>query len=265
MKLKIIDKTGKEVSDVVLNLNDVLRDDIFKKAVISENSLFRQKQGTDEKAGKKVTINLSKRRKSFRTTYGRGGSRTPKKVMWSRGTQFRFVGAFASNTVGGRSAHAPTSKKNIFKDINNKEWLIALKTGVLASLNRELVSKNGQKLPINYPFILNDDFENLQKTKEIISVLKTIGFQNELIRSRIKKVRSGKGTMRSRKYKSKRGPLFIVSSVQLPLFKAVRNIAGFDVITPELLMVSDFGMSDKPGRTILFTKNAFNEFVEVFK
>ena len=77
------------------------------------------------------------------------------------------------------------------------------------------------------------------------------------------KIRAGKGTMRNRRYKVKRGPLVVVSNLENPLFKAARNVQGFDVVTPDLLMVQDFGMSEKPGRAVLFTKAALEEFSEV--
>lgn len=263
MKVAIIDKTGKKVSDMDVSLSGDIREDIFKKAVISEASLFRQRKGADPLAGKKSAIHVSKRRKKLRTTYGRGGSRTPKKVMWGRGRQFRFVGAFAGNTVGGRKAHAPKAEKIIFKDINNKEWLRALKTGLLASFDASLVSANGQRIPQAYPMILDDSVEALARTKEFRDLLDAAGFADEVERTAERKIRAGRGTMRNRTYKTKRGPLVVVSSFEAPLLKAARNVQGFDVITPDLLMVSDFGMSDKPGRAVLFTKGAFEEFQEV--
>lgn len=265
VKLAIIDKTGKRISDYDLKLSGEIRDDIFKKAVFFENSLFRQPYGSNPLAGKRQVINVSKRRKGFRSTYGRGGSRTPVKAMWSRGTQFRFVGAFAPQTVGGRKAHPPKSEKILMKNMNNKEWLKAFETGILASFNRNLVEKNGQKIPKDYPFILDSSIEEIGKTSEFKTYLEKIGFKEEMTRLAIKKVRAGKGTMRNRKYKSKRGPILVISSMDKSGFKASKNIEGFDVLTPDLLMASDFGMSEKPGRAVLFTKNAIDELMEVFE
>jgi len=265
VKVSIIDKTGKKTSDYDFKLSTDIREDIFKKAVFSENSLFRQEYGANAMAGKNHAIHLSKRRRKLRTTYGRGGSRTPKKVMWGRGTQFRFVGAFAPNTVGGRKAHPPKPQKNILKGINNKEWFNALKIGFVASFNNELITKNGQKVPKSYPFILDSSVEEISKTADFKSFLNAVGFEDEVERTSIRKVRAGKGTMRNRTYKQKRGPLVVVSSNESPLLKSVRNIKGFEVVTPDFLMVSDFGMSEKPGRAVIFTKDAISEFMEVFE
>ena len=265
MKLAILDGTGKKVGDFDLQISDSVRDDIFKKAFISENSYMKQSKGSDPLAGKKYAINLSKRRKHLRTTYGRGGSRTPKKVMWGRGTQFRMVGAFAPNTVGGRKAHPPKASKIIIKNINYKEWVKALRIGLIASFDKKLVQNNGQKIPESYPFVLSNDFEKVAKTKDVKVSLDKLGFVDEIERTAIKKIKAGRGKMRNRKYKVKRGPLLVVSSIESPVRLSARNIQGFEVLTPEALIVSDFGMSEKPGRVVLFTENALKEFLEVMK
>jgi len=262
MKLNVIDKTGKKVSDFEFTIREDIRNDIFKKAVMSENSLFRQRKGADPLAGKRQVINVTKKRKGFRTTYGRGGSRAPKKSMWGRGTQHRFVGAFAGFTVGGRKAHAPKSSKIIFKNLNNKEWMKALKIGFVASMNNKIVTDNGQKVPNTYPFILDNSIEKITKTKDFIDILSKVGFDSEIVRTSERKIRAGKGTMRNRTYKIKRGPLVVVSNFEAPLLKAARNILGFEVISTDIIMASDFGMSINPGRAVIFTKSAFDEFTK---
>lgn len=263
MKLSIIDKNSKKVGDFELDLKEDIRDDIFKRAFLAEASLFRQEKGADPLAGKRASISVSKRRRRFRTTYGRGQARTPKKSMWVRGRQIRMVGAFAPNTVGGRRAHPPKAEKNLLKEVNNKEWLKALRVGVLSSLDAKTVKSNGQRVPEGYPFVLDDSVEKSMKTKEIKEMLLGLGFSEEFERVSQRKVRAGKGTMRGRTYNEKRGPLIVASSIESPIIKTARNLKGFDVMTPDLLMVSDFGMSEKPGRMVIFTKSAFEEFKEV--
>ncbi|NQZ84590.1 MAG: 50S ribosomal protein L4 [Nanoarchaeales archaeon] len=264
MKANIIDKTGKSVGDFTFeNVATNVREDVFKKAVLAEFSLFRQEKGAKLSAGKRQTINNSKRRKAFRSTYGKGGSRTPKKAMWARGSQIRFVGAFVSNTRGGRRAHPPKAAEKIMKSMNNKEWNFALLTGYTASLNKDLVAANGQRVPENYPIVLDNSVEEMTKTADFKALLKKIGFEEELDRTSERKIRAGRGTMRNRTYKVKRGPLVVVSSSESPLVKAARNIQGFDVVSADLLLACDFGMSEKPGRAVIFTQKAAEEFKEV--
>lgn len=262
IKIPVLDNTGKKTGDVEVNINGSIRDDLFKKATHIERTWGVQGYGADSQAGKKQVINLSKRRRKLRTTYGRGMSRTPRKVMWSRGTQFSYKGAFAAMTVGGRKAHAPTSQKNVLRSINNKEWQKALESGILASLTKDYIQ--GQRVSSKYPFILDDKCETaVVKTKDAKSMIEALDLSDEMARTDVVKIRAGKGTMRNRRYKVKRGPLFVVSSLDAPLFKAIRNIKGFEVITPEFLMVQDFGMGDRPGRQVIFTKAAHTQFMEV--
>ncbi len=263
MKIAILDKTGKKVADFDLNISEEIREDVFKKAVTAENSLFRHTYGATPLAGKKSSINVTKRRQAHRSTYGKSISRVPRKAMWKRGQQLRFVGAFAPGTVGGRRAHPPKATKITLKDMNNKEWLLALRVGVAASMNNEIVKSNGQRVPASYPMILDDGMEKVDKTKDFKAILEKLGFGDEIKRTSITKIRAGKGTMRNRTHKVKRGPLVVVSSSEVPLFKSGQNLKGFEVVVPELLMASDFGMSNKPGRAVLFTKSAMEEFVEV--
>ena len=266
IKIPIIDASGKKTSDIEVTSLTYIRDDIFKKAILVESSWGKQSYGADPQAGKKQVIHLSRRRRKSRTTYGRSMSRIPRKVMWSRGTQFSFKGAFGSMTTGGRRAHAPKAHKNIFRNISNKEWSKALQTGLSASFKPETISKLGQRVPQTYPFMLDNSVESsITKTKDAQALCKQLGLTDEIERTSIVKIRAGRGTMRNRRYRVKRGPLFVVSSVDAPLFKAIRNIKGFDVITPEFLLVQDFGMNDKPGRMVIFTQSAYEQFKEVMR
>lgn len=263
IQIPILDAAGKKTGSVEVAKDRYIRDDIFKKATQVEGSWGRQPYGSDPQAGKKQVINMSRRRRKSRTSYGRSMSRIPRKVMWSRGTQFSFKGAFSSMTTGGRRAHAPTAQKNTFKNITNKEWSKAFETGLFASLESDRIKELGQRVPETYPFILDDSAEQaIVKTKQAVDMCVELGLDPEMQRTSVVKIRAGKGTMRNRRYKIKRGPLFVVSSLDAPLFKAIRNIKGFEVITPEFLMVQDFAMSYKPGRMVIFTKAAHAEMME---
>lgn len=262
-KIDILDKAGKKTGDFDFEVKSNLREDIFKKAVFAERSWFKESYGAFERAGKRATISLSKRRKAFRTTYGTGGTRVPKKVMWKRGTQMRFVGAFAPGTVGGRRAHPPKANKIVAKSMNNKEWIKAVVTGLNASLDGSKVLDNGQKVPKSYPFILNDDIDSLEKTKDVIDCFTKLGLEEEINRTSTRSIRAGKGKMRNRKYVLKRGPLVVCDSSESKLLISSRNLLGFDSIISDELLASDFGMSEKPGRIVLFTQKAALKFKEV--
>ena len=137
-------------------------------------------------------------------------------------------------------------------------------TGLMASLNKDLVCANGQKVPPNYPFILDSKTEEITKTKDVKDLLAKLGFSDEIERTSQRKIRAGRGTMRNRTYKTKRGPLIITSSMDKALNKSARNILGLDVIPANSLIASDFGMSEKAGRAVLFTLEGAKEFSDAF-
>lgn len=261
IKIPIINKKGEKTKTISLNIDTNLREDIFKRAVLSEQSMLKQPKGSDKMAGKKNAINLSKRRKAFRTTYGTGISRTPKKVMWSRGTRHQFVGAFAPNTKGGRRAHPPKQEKIITKKINKKEWLKALQIGFLASFTPEIIKEKIKHAPQNYPHILESEAEKISKTKEVEQLLINLGYKEELSRCKKKKVVS----KRNKRHKTKRGPLIVVSSQNSQLLKSSKNLRGLEVTTSSNLSVRDFGMGTIPGRLVIFTEESAKIFKEKLK
>jgi large subunit ribosomal protein L4e len=198
---------------------------------------------------------LSKKRHDYRGSYGHGISRTPRKIMSRRGTRMNWTGAFAPNTVGGRRAHPPKSEKIWTKKINIKERRKAIRSALSSAVSKELVAERGHKIPDNYPLILEDKFEKVNKTKDVKKILEKIGLKQELKRASVKKVRAGKGTMRGRKYKKKIGPLIVVSS-KCSLEKSALNIPGTDVVEINKINAELLAPGTMPGRLTIFTKSA---------
>jgi large subunit ribosomal protein L4e len=65
--------------------------------------------------------------------------------------------------------------------------------------------------------------------------------------------------MRSRRYKQKKGPLIVVGKDE-GIVKAARNIAGLDVALPKQLTVSMLAPGTHPGRLVVWTKSAIENF-----
>jgi len=257
MKASIIDLNGKIVGEIELpaQFNEEYHPNLIKRAVEAIHANKRQPYGSDPEAGKKASVRLSKRRRDYRASYGRGISRVPRKILLRRGSQFYFVGAFAPGTVGGRRAHPPKAEKDWSKKINKKERKKAIRSALSATFNKQLVESRGHKVPELYPFVLVDDFMNLKKTKDVKKTLEAIGLKEELERSAKKKIRAGKGKMRGRRYRKKTGPLLVVSD-KCDLMKAASNIPGIDVVLVQNLNADLLAPGGVPGRLTLFTKSA---------
>jgi len=207
----------------------------------------------------RASAEISRRRNNYKTSYGYGISRVPRKILSSKGNRFSWVGAVAPGTVGGRRAHPPKADKNLVKDINKKEKKKALRCAISATILPEVVSLK-HKVPKNYPFVLADDIESMAKTSDLLKLLNSLGLTEELNRISDKKIRAGKGTLRNRKYKRKVGPLLVVSK-DCPVEK-VLNIPGVDVVKVDELNALELAPGMEAGRMTLFTESALKKMKE---
>lgn len=260
--MDILDLEGKKIGTIKLpnQFNEEYRPDLIKKAVLSLQSKRRQKYGRNSEAGKRYSSTLSRRRRKYRGAYGHGVSRSPRKIMVRRGTQLIWEGATAPNTRGGGRAHPPKAEKSFVKEINNKERRKAIRSAVSATINKELVEKRGHKIK-NFPLIISSDVENLSKTKDVKNLLIKLGLDDELKRIEIRKIRAGKGKNRGRKYRIKKGPLFVVSE-NCKLNKSARNILGIDIKKVNLLNAELLAPGCSAGRLTIWSDKAIKKMGE---
>jgi large subunit ribosomal protein L4e len=260
MKLKIFSKDNKELGSLELPIqfSEEIRTDIIKRAVQVIQANRRQPYGSDPRAGMKSSAKLSRRRRDYKTSYGHGISRVPRKILSARGSRFNWVGAFAPGTVGGRRAHPPKAEKQWDKKMNTKERRKAIRSAMSATVLKDLVSKRGHKVPDNYPFIIDSSFEEISKTDEVKKIFTLLGLENELERVSERKIRAGKGKMRGRKYKNKVGPLIVVSN-PCNLQKAARNLLGVEVRSVRSINAELLAPGTDCGRLTLWTKSAIEK------
>lgn len=259
MKLDILDSSKSKTGEIKLpsQFEEEYRPDLIQRAVLAIQSRKRQIYAASEEAGKRASVKLSRRRRDYRGSYGYGISRVPRKIITRRGTRMNWVGAFAPGNVGGRRAHPPKTEKIWWKKINEKERRKAIRSAIAATVTTNLVAGRGHLIPEGYPFVLDDEFELMKKTKDVMEIFKKLGLENELARTEEKRVRAGKGKSRGRKYKKKKGPLIIVSKTGR-LTKAVSNIQGVDVVEVKRLNAELLAPGAKAGRLTLWTKGAIS-------
>ena len=260
MKLDILNLDGGKAGSIELprQFEEAKRPILIRRAVEVLQAGRRQNYGAYSEAGKGYSVRLSKRRRDYRGSYGHGISRIPRKIMSRRGTRFNWEGAFAPGTKGGRRAHPPKAGKLWAKKINKDENRKAIRSALSCTINRECVKARGHIAPENYPFIIEDKFESVNKTKQAKKVLEKLGFKAELKRASKKSIRAGKGTMRGRKYKKKKNILLVVSK-NSELEKSARNIPGIDVVKVGKLNAELLAPGAVPGRMTIFTKGAITK------
>ena len=257
MKLAVVDKSNKKVGDLEMppQFSEEVRLDLIHKAVIVVQNNNRQQYGADPMAGNKASSYLSKRRHSYRGSYGFGISRTPRKILTRRGRRMYWVGATAPNTRGGRRSHPPKSEKIFSLDMPIKERRKAIRSAMAATLDKELAALRGHKVPDAYPFVVDDSICKVSKTKELLDALKKIGFEADLKRAEDRKVRAGIGKLRGRKYKTKKSLLIVVKdkcAVQL----SARNVPGVEIAEVAYLNAELLAPGTYPGRLTVWTKGA---------
>jgi len=260
MKAKVLNLEGVAGKDVQLpkQFDAEYRPDLIKRAVLAIQSHNMQPYGAKTDAGLRASADLSRRRRKYRGSYGKGISRVPRKIMSARGSQMNWTGAIVSGTVGGRRAHPPKSLKDLELKINIKERKKALVSAIAATANKELVLKRGHKAPENIPLIIDNSFEKLSKTKDVVKTLEKLGLTKELERTKEKKVRAGKGKNRGRKYKKKKGPLLVVSS-KCALEKSAASIPGVDIVEVKSLNTELLAPGTIAGRLSLWTVGAIEK------
>jgi large subunit ribosomal protein L4e len=80
------------------------------------------------------------------------------------------------------------------------------------------------------PLVVDDKLDNYEKTKDAIAFLKRFGAYEDVLKVvKNKSVRAGKGKMRNRRYKTRKGPLIVYSNNNAKLVKAFRNIPGVEI------------------------------------
>jgi len=256
MKAKLKSKKGTDKGDIILpeQFGEEIRPDLIKRAVLAVQNNRRQRHGVDPRAGKKHSSTISKRRRDYKTSYGHGISRVPRKILSRRGTRFNWVASTSPNTRGGRRAHPPKAEKVYSKKINKKERRKAIRSALSAVMVKEYVLKRGHKVE-EYPFVLEKDAENIKKTKDVQELFGKLGLNAELERASKTTEKTGKARRRGNKKKTRVGPLLVVSD-KCPLVKAASNIPGVDVVPVTGINAELLAPGTDYGRLTIFTEKA---------
>lgn len=103
-----------------------------------------------------------------------------------------------------------------------------------------------------------DNAETVTKTKEAVAILERFGAYDDVLRSKnSRKVRTGKGKMRNRRYTQRKGPL-VVYAEDNGIAKAFRNLSGVDTCHVDRLNLLDLAPGGHVGRFVIWTKAAFD-------
>ena len=252
MKAQVVNLQNEKTGEVEIPrvFNTPVRHDVIKRAVIALQSTRFQPQGRDSMAGKRTTA-------ESRGT-GHGMARVPRLKGGSRA-------AFGVSIVGGHQAFPPLSEKNIVKRINKKEKRFAIRSGIAATADMELVEKRGHKIQNleQLPIIVSDELEFLEKTKDVKEFLEALELWGDVERADRRKIRAGMGKMRGRKYKKGKGPLIVVGEDN-GIGYAARNLPGVEVTDVYSLNAELLAPGAHPGRLVIWTQSAIEQLDDVW-
>jgi len=264
MKTKIFDAKGEKKGEISLpNCFDApVREDLISKVV--EAQKFKQPSAPYIWSGLQYSASgvIVHRRHVWKSGYGKGQSRVPRKIMSNKGAQFNLVGATSPNTRGGRRAHPPKviAAQNHLK-VNKKEMQIALMSALSATVNSEKIKGKYASLKnskVEAPFIVEGSFVK-QKTKEMIAAIeKILGKDAMAVAFRKKAQRAGVGKSRGRRYKVNAGALVVLGKDE------VLKTGLMETKKAKELSVTDLA-SGGSGRITIYTENAINDLKERFK
>lgn len=248
--VQVYDLRGKAVGRVHLPgiFQTPLRSDVIKKAVLSAQSRRYQPQGRDPRAGERTTAES--------LGVGRGLARVPR--VKGRQNPASGKAAVATMTVGGRQAHPPKAEKKNVKAINKKERRLAIQSAVAATADERIVTSRGHSTMgvLNFPMVVSNDIEGLEKSSDVKKVLLQLGFLNDVQRvEKGIKVRAGRGKSRGRRLKKGKGPLIVVGEDR-GIVKAARNVPGVDVTLLRSLNCELLAPGTHPGRLTLWSESA---------
>lgn len=260
VKPDVYSMAGKKVRSITLpsQFSEAYRPDLIKRAVLATQSRKRQPYGSDPRAGLKTSAQYHGRKGAYGGQKNRDISRMPRITI--RTGHLSWRARTSPHAVKGRKAHPPMAEKNFEKMMNKKERAKAVRSAIAATASREIVAGRGHALPErkSLPIVVDDRLDSLKKTGEMRKALESLGLAAELERCSARKVRAGKGTMRNRRYKTKKGPLLVIGEDRGAV-KAAANIRGVDVVSVKELSAEALAPGTHPGRLAVWTEGAIKK------
>lgn len=188
---------------------------------------------------------------------GRAVSRIPR--VSGGGTHRAGQAAYGNMCRGGRM-FAPTKiwrKWHVKVNLNQKRYAIV--SALAASAVPSLILARGHRIEMipEVPLVVSGAIESLHKTKEAIKVLSSLKAYPDVVKViNSRKLRAGKGKMRNRRYRQRRGPL-IVYAEDKGIVKAFRNVPGVELVNVRALNLLQLAPGGHIGRFIIWTQSAF--------
>ncbi|KRX99810.1 60S ribosomal protein L4-B, partial [Trichinella pseudospiralis] len=190
---------------------------------------------------------------------GRAVSRIPR--VRGGGTHRSGQGAFGNMCRGGRM-FAPTSVwRRWHRRINVAQKRYAICSAIAATGIPSLIMARGHSISEipEVPLVICDKLESYKKTKDAVAFLKAVKAWSDIEKVyNSRRHRAGKGKMRNRRWKQKKGPLIIYNH-NSGIKQAFRNIPGVSFLQVDNLNLLKLAPGGHLGRFCIWTAGAFKK------
>jgi large subunit ribosomal protein L4e len=150
--------------------------------------------------------------------------------------------------------------------VNLNQRRFAVVSALAASALPSLVLARGHRIEqiAEVPLVVAAAAEGFSKTKEAVALLKALHAYPDVVKvSNSRKLRAGKGKMRNRRHRQRRGPL-VVYDEDRGIVKAFRNLPGVELVNVRRLNLLQLAPGGHVGRFVIWTEGAFGRLDEVF-
>ncbi|KAJ3483579.1 hypothetical protein NLI96_g6221 [Meripilus lineatus] len=195
---------------------------------------------------------------------GRAVARIPR--VGGGGTHRSGQAAFGNMCRGGRMFAPTKTWRKWHVKVNQNQRRFAVVSALAASALPSLVLARGHRIEeiAEVPLVVGSSVESYKKTKEAVTLLKTLNAYNDVVKvSNSRKLRAGKGKLRNRRHRQRRGPL-VVYNEDNGIVKAFRNIPGVELVSVKRLNLLQLAPGGHLGRFVIWTESAFGQLDEVF-
>lgn len=149
---------------------------------------------------------------------------------------------------------------------NLKQRRYATVSAISATAVPSLVLARGHRIEQvqEIPLVVADAIESIQKTRDAVAVLKALNAQADVTKvSTSRTMRAGKGKMRGRRHRQRRGPL-VIYNTDNGIVKAFRNIPGVELVSVHRLNLLQLAPGGHIGRFCIWTASAFAELDQLY-
>lgn len=195
---------------------------------------------------------------------GRAVARIPR--VGGGGTGRSGQGAFGNMCRGGRMFAPTKTYRRWHRKVSVNQRRYAIVSALAASALPALVMARGHRIESvsEMPLVISPAMESVNKTRAATEILQKIAAFADVERVKdSRSLRAGKGKMRNRRFRQRRGPLVIYRE-NCGLVKAFRNIPGVELAPVSALNLLQLAPGGHLGRFCIWTQGAFEQLEAIY-